>query len=165
MTGISRPQVEDLLYREAAFLDEKKWREWLALYTEDAVLWMPAWASESETTADPELELNLLYLRGRSSLEDRVFRIESGESFASVPMARTAHVVGNVVLGAVDGVGAELSARASWIVHSYGLHGSLTRGGSYEYLLRSEHGTLKIARKKIVMIDDRLVGPVDIFHV
>src|SRR5262249_52265515 len=78
--------VCQLLYREAALLDERKWEEWLGLYAEAAVFWMPSWASESQTTDDPEHELNLLYLKGRSHLEDRVFRLRTGDSFASVPM-------------------------------------------------------------------------------
>jgi len=60
---------------------------------------------------------------------------------------------------------AEIRARASWIVHSYGIHGGITRGGWYEYTLRRGGDTLRIARKKITMIDDKLVGPVDFFHV
>jgi 3-phenylpropionate/cinnamic acid dioxygenase small subunit len=155
--------VEELIYREAALLDAKKWREWLELYAEDAVFWMPTWASEYEPTSDPELELNLMYLKGRAHLEDRVFRIETGDSFASVPMARTAHVVSGVLVEGVHGV--EVDARASWIVHSFGLHGAITRGGWYEYRLRPTEEGLRIARKKIVMVDDKLVGPVDVFHV
>lgn len=158
-----RTAVEELLYREASLLDGKKWRAWLELYTDDAVFWMPAWASEYEPTTDPELELNLIYLKGRASLEDRVFRIETGDSFASVPMARTVHLVGNVSVSGAEGP--EIIATANWIVHSYGLHGGITRGGSYEYALRTAGSELKIARKKIIMIDDKLVGPVDIFHV
>lgn len=158
-----REAVEGVLFREAELLDEKKWKEWVGLYADDAVFWMPAWASEYETTADPEKELNLIYLKGRQHLEDRAFRLESGESFASVPMARTVHLVGNVMVAGANGE--EISARASWIVHSFGLHGAITRGGKYEYSLRSQDGGLKIARKKIVIIDDKLVGPVDIFHV
>jgi 3-phenylpropionate/cinnamic acid dioxygenase small subunit len=164
MSAVSmRERVETLLYREASLLDDKKWQDWLGLYTTDAVYWMPAWTSEYETTSDPELQLNLLYLKGRASLEDRVFRIETGDSFASVPMARTTHVVGGVLLGGEGGGG--IAARASWIVHSFGIHGGITRSGSYDYLLREDAGALKIARKKIIMIDDKLVGPVDIFHV
>ncbi len=159
----ARAAVEDLIYREARLLDEKKWRDWLDLYTEDAVFWMPSWAGEYETTSDPELELNLVYLKGRAHLEDRVFRLESEDSFASVPMARTAHVVGGVMVDEVSD--AQVKARASWIVHSYGLHGPITRGGCYEYALRRKGDALMIARKKITMIDDKLVGPVDFFHV
>ena len=159
----TRAEVKNLVYREARFLDEKKWHDWLDLYTEDAVFWMPSWAGEYETTSDPELELNLVYLKGRAHLEDRVFRLETEDSFASVPMARTAHLVGGVMLDkAGDG---EVKARASWIVHSFGLHGAVTRGGWYEYLLRRAPAGLKIARKKITMIDDKLVGPVDFFHI
>ena len=158
-----RDAVEELIYREACLLDDKKWRDWIALYAEDAVFWMPAWASEYETTADPELELNLIYLKGYANIEDRVFRVETGDSFASMPMDRTVHVVGNVHLTGVEGE--SVSARANWIVHSYGPHGGLTRGGSYEYRLRQRAAEWKIARKKIVMIDDKLVGAVDFFHV
>ena len=159
----ARIAAEDLLYREARLLDEKKWHDWLALYSADALFWMPSWAGEYETTSDPELELNLIYLKGRAHLEDRVFRLETGESFASVPMARTAHVVGGVTVDAIEG--AEIRARASWIVHSFGIHGGITRGGWYEYTLRRDGDSLRIARKKITMIDDKLVGPVDFFHV
>lgn len=159
-----RAAVEDLIYREARFLDEKKWRDWLELYTGDAVFWMPSWAGEYQTTSDPELELNLVYLKGRAHLEDRVFRLETEDSFASVPMARTAHVVGGVMVDEASDAN-QIKARASWIVHSYGLHGPITRGGWYEYRLRRDSVGLKIAGKKITMIDDKLVGPVDFFHV
>lgn len=154
--------AEELILREAALLDDKNWREWLSLYAEDAIYWAPTWASEYETTTDPELELNLMYLKGRAHLEDRVFRIETGDSFASVPMSRTAHVVSGVLLGTQEGN--EVAARAGWIVHAFGPHGTVTRGGWYEYRLRETAEGLKIARKKIILIDDKLVGPVDIFH-
>ena len=36
-------QCTDLLYREAAYLDERRWAEWLELYTADAEFWVPAW--------------------------------------------------------------------------------------------------------------------------
>ena len=78
-------------------------------------------------------------------------------------MARTTHLVGTVML--IDGNDADIAARASWIVHSYGIHGGITRSGSYEYRFREEADDLRIAVKKIIMIDDKLVGPVDIFHV
>jgi 3-phenylpropionate/cinnamic acid dioxygenase small subunit len=78
-------------------------------------------------------------------------------------MDRTTHLVGNMIVTGIEN--GEVAARASWIVHSYGQRGALTRGGSYEYKLRREDSGLRIARKKIIMIDDKLVGPVDIFHV
>jgi benzoate/toluate 1,2-dioxygenase beta subunit len=43
----------DLLYREAAYLDERRWQEWLALYADDAEFWLPAWDEDGRPTDDP----------------------------------------------------------------------------------------------------------------
>jgi benzoate/toluate 1,2-dioxygenase subunit beta len=157
-----RRNVVELIYRDAALLDRRKWEDWLDLYAEDAVFWAPAWANEEETTDDPETQLNLLYLRNRGHIEDRVFRIESRDSYASVPLDRTVHVIGNVLVEGVDGD--LITASASGLVHSYGKKGGLTRASLYDYLIRRMDSGLKIVRKKITFIDDRLEGPVDIYH-
>ena len=155
-------EVTNLVYREAMLLDRKRWDEWIDLYTEDAVYWVPAWASEEETTDDPDTQLNLIYLRNRGGLEDRIFRIETRDSYASVPLDRTVHVVSNVLVEDADGD--EIEATANCLVHTYGKKGSMTRGGLYDFLLRRENGALRICRKKIVFIDDRLEGPIDVYH-
>jgi len=156
--------VAELIYREATFLDRHRWDDWIDLYTEDAVYWVPSWANEEETTTDPETQLNLIYLRNRGGLEDRVFRIESRDSYASVPLDRTVHVVGNVLVEGIDGD--EIVAYASCLVHSFGKHGGQTRASLYDYRLRRVNGDgdLRISRKKITFIDDRLEGAVDIHH-
>lgn len=155
--------IQDLLFLEAHLLDHKKWMAWLDLYTEDAVFWMPSWINESQTTTQPETELNLLYLKGKSHLEDRVYRLQTEDSFASVPSARTVHLVSNVrLLTSLDN---EWDVQANWLVHSFGLHGAINRAGHYEYKLRLINDEVKIAFKKITMIDDKLIGPIDIFHV
>lgn len=159
-----RAEVADLICREATLLDRRRWAEWIDLYTEDAVYWVPSWASEEETVDEPELQLNLIYLRSRGGLEDRVFRIESRDSYASVPLDRTVHLVGNVLVEDGGGDGGEVRATANCIVHSYGKKGGLTRGGLYDFVLRRVDGALKICRKKITFIDDRLEGPVDVYH-
>lgn len=155
-------EVTDLVYREAMLIDRRRWDDWLDLYTEDAVFWVPSWASEEETTVEPETQLNLIYLRNRGGLEDRVFRIESRDSYASVPLDRTVHVVSNVLVEKVEGDDIEVTANC--LVHTYGKKGGMTRGGMYDFMLRRVDGALKIARKKITFIDDRLEGPVDVYH-
>jgi 3-phenylpropionate/cinnamic acid dioxygenase small subunit len=155
--------VAELVQWEATLLDRRRWEDWIALYTEDSVYWVPSWASEEETTSDPETQLNLIYLRGRGGLEDRVFRIETRDSYASLPLDRTVHVVGNILVEKADGD--EIAAVASCLIHSYGKHGGQTRASLYDYTLRRQSdGTLRIARKKITFIDDRLEGPVDVYH-
>lgn len=161
MTDLQR-EVTNLIYQEATLLDRHHWDEWIDLYTEDAVYWVPSWANEEETTDNPEMNLNLIYLRNRGGLEDRVFRIESRDSYASVPLDRTVHVVGNVLTG--NEKAGEVEATANCIIHSYGKKGGLTRASLYDFKLRREGGELKISQKKITFIDDRLEGPIDVYH-
>jgi len=156
-------EVALLVAREAHYLDRKQWQPWLDLYCEDAEYWAPAWASEEELTTDPGNELSLIYLRGRGGLEDRVYRIEARDSLASVPLDRTAHVVGSVLVHRVA-ENAEIEASSSWITHVFSVRGAATLGGYSDYVLRRVDGALRIARKRVVLIDDRLEIPVDVYH-
>lgn len=155
-------EVAGLINREAMLLDRHRWDEWIDLYSEDAVYWVPAWANEEKTTTNPETQLNLIYLRNRGGLEDRVFRIESRDSYASVPLDRTVHVIGNILVERADSEAVE--ATANCLVHTYGKKGAATRGSLYDFAFRRIDGALKIIRKKITFIDDRLEGPIDIYH-
>ncbi len=155
--------VAELIQWEATLLDRRRWAEWIDLYTEDAVYWVPSWANEEETTDDPDTQLNLIYLRNRGGLEDRVFRIESRDSYASVPLDRTVHVVGNILIDKVDGE--EITALANCLIHTYGKKGGMTRASLYDFVIRRVGDDLRIMRKKITFIDDRLEGPVDVYHI
>jgi len=155
-------EVRALIARESLALDRRRWQEWLDLFTDDVVYWVPAWRSEDELTDDPRTQLSLIYLDGRGGLEERVFRVESRDSVASLPLDRTTHLVSNVLIEAVRESGVDVSA--TWLVHSFGSRGTAIRGGRYEYTLRRVNGALKIARKKIVLIDEKLEGTVDVYH-
>jgi 3-phenylpropionate/cinnamic acid dioxygenase small subunit len=156
------PEVASLLAREALYLDEQRWQDWLGLYAEDVVYWVPAWQSETKLTDDPKNQLSLIYTESRMGLEERVFRIESEDSFASLPLDRTTHITSNILLTKAEADQIEVSA--TWMVHSYGSHGEATRGGRYRYTLRRVGGKLLIAKKVVVLIDEKLEGPVDFYH-
>ena len=83
---ITRAEAEDLIAREGLMLDRRDWDGWLALFTEDCTYWMPAWRDEETPTEDPQSELSLIWYQGRHNLEDRVWRVKSGLSVASVPL-------------------------------------------------------------------------------
>lgn len=154
--------VRDLINKEAFFLDRRQWEDWLTLYSEDAVFWVPSWASEEETVSDPETSLNLMYLTSRNALSDRVFRLSTKDSLASVPLDRTTHVIGTIIVTRANQ--AEIEASANWVVHSFGRHGGFTRGGYYDYVLESSNLELRIKSKKITLLDDRLETAVDFYH-
>ena len=48
---LSIGQAQEFLYREARYLDDKRWNDWLELYAADAEFWMPAWDDDDKLTA------------------------------------------------------------------------------------------------------------------
>lgn len=155
--------VASFLYREALALDERRWDDWLALYDEDAVFWVPSYTMRGEPVSDPDLSVNLIYLPARSGLEDRIFRIRTGESAASTPLPRTCHTVGNVLAREAAG---EVAATATFQVAAWSLkRGSETRHGRYEYRLRHADDDFRIARKKVILVDEVVDGWFDVFSV
>ncbi|MGH7803420.1 MAG: aromatic-ring-hydroxylating dioxygenase subunit beta, partial [Candidatus Binatia bacterium] len=112
-----RNRAIDLIHREASLLDQKKWSEWLELYVPHAVFWIPAWDDEANLTNDPRTEISLMYYDDRAGLEDRVWRLRSGMSAASLPLSRTCHLVtGTRIESAAGGV---LTLESSFAVHSF----------------------------------------------
>ncbi|MGE3248517.1 MAG: aromatic-ring-hydroxylating dioxygenase subunit beta [Beijerinckiaceae bacterium] len=156
--------VNDFLAREARLLDGQKWQEWLELYLPDAIFWVPAFRMEGGYTEDPKTELNLIYIEGRAGLEDRVFRLGTELSLASHPMPRTRHFLSLVTIDRFSPD--EVHVFANWQVVWYSeLRGQQIRAGSYEYVLRQGEGGLKIARKKVLLLESEIDGYFDFYGV
>ncbi len=161
---VTTAAVAEFLYREARLLDARKFGDWVNLFCEDAVFWAPAVGMDGEYTTDPEVSLNFIYIVGRAGLEARVFRVESGGSLASNPLPHTRHLVTNV---AVDSDGpAEVTAFANTQIVAYcEARGQQIINGSYEYVLRKDNGSLRIARKKILLLEYVIDGYFDFFTI
>ena len=162
--GNSKEAVQDFLYREARLLDGRKFGEWLDLFCEDAVFWVPAVSMNGDPTTDPENSLNFIYIVGRAGLEARVFRVESGGSLASNPLPRTRHLVTNVMVDS-DGPSEIRACANTQVVAFCELRGQQILNGSYEYVLRKDRDRLRIASKKILILEYVIDGYFDYFTV
>jgi 3-phenylpropionate/cinnamic acid dioxygenase small subunit len=159
-------EVEQFLYREARLLDERRFHEWLELFTEDVRYWMAARTnryprhSKAISILDParyvdddstrEDELAVLD-ETKASLEARVARLETGMAWAEDPPSRTRHVVSNIEVepGPVSG---ELTVHANFVVYRSRAESEqdFYVGGRRD-LLRRVSGTLKIAGRKMTL--------------
>jgi 3-phenylpropionate/cinnamic acid dioxygenase small subunit len=157
-----RAAVLDLLAAEAAAVDSRDWDTWLSLFAEDVDYWVPSWDSEYELTSDPQAEISLMYYGNRSGLEDRVFRIRTERSAASVPMPRTCHMVSNVQIKREP---SGYAVQANWTASSFRNMQSVTYYGRYYYKLRGEGKNLIIAAKKIVVMNDLIDTSLDIYNI
>jgi 3-phenylpropionate/cinnamic acid dioxygenase small subunit len=157
--------ASQLLFREAHYIDSQLWDEWLALFTEDCEFWVPAWKAEHTPTANPKTELSLIYYGERGGLEDRVWRVRSGKSVASTPMPRTHHVISNIMLDEGCSAG-RLVVLSNSTVHYYRTKNRITEllYGRYRHELVLQAGHWRIAKKKIVLLNDTLPAILDYYN-
>ncbi len=163
MSTMTFEQVQAFLYREARLLDDRQWDEWLACYHPEAEFWMPSWDDDDQLTTDPQREISLIYYPTRAGLEDRVFRIKTERSAASMPEPRTGHNLHNVeILSQVDG---ELQLRFNWHTLSYRYKTTDSYFGTSHYTLDTTGSKPRIKRKHIVLKNDYIHHVVDVYHV
>jgi 3-phenylpropionate/cinnamic acid dioxygenase small subunit len=154
----------DLLSREACYLDERRWDEWIALFAKDCEFWVPTWTAEGHLTTNAQTELSLMYFAGRGGLEDRIVRIRSGRSPAALPLPRTTHIVSNI-LPLEPPQARHLRLRSSWACHAYfplmDTNHTFFGRAEYELALRDEGWV--IVKKKTTLENDRIPLPIDIY--
>jgi len=139
--------------REAWLLDERMFREWLDLFTDDVLYFMPRRKNVPRREAHRELtplgDLAILE-EDKRYLSMRVARLDTGMAWAEDPPSRTRHMVGNLEAEALEN--GEVKARTAFMVYRSHLetdHQVLS--GYREDVLRKVDGTWKVARRMIVL--------------
>jgi benzoate/toluate 1,2-dioxygenase beta subunit len=161
---LSIEDVQQFLYREARFLDDRDWDGWLALYAPDVEFWMPSWDDDDRLVTDPQTEISLIWYGNKDGLEDRVFRIRTERSSAtSLPEPRTSHNISNVEILAQGGGVCEL--RFNWITLSYRYKTVDTYFGTSFYTLDTTGPQPLIKRKKVILKNDYIHHVVDIYQI
>ncbi|RYY27097.1 MAG: benzoate 1,2-dioxygenase small subunit [Sphingomonadales bacterium] len=156
-------QVVDFLYREARLLDDRQWDEWVECYAPEAVFWMPAWDDDDRLVEDPERDISLIYYANRDGLEDRVFRIKTERSGATMPEPRTSHNIANVEIIAAEANRIEL--RFNWHTLSHRYQETLSFYGTSFYTLDTAGAAPVIVNKKVVLKNDFIRQVIDVYHV
>ena len=151
------------LYREARHLDDRQWDEWLECYHPSAEYWMPAWTDDDDLVTDPQSHISLIYYPDRKGLEDRVYRIQTERSSATMPEPRTGHAVNNVEI--LEERGDQIDLRFNWHTLSHRNQKTLQFFGTSFYTLDVSGDAPKILKKKIVLKDDYIHQVIDVYHI
>jgi len=150
-TAVSRTEVEDFLYREAALLDEWRLNEWLGLLTANARYLVPS--LDVPPNADPGAMLYLV-ADDANRIKSRVKQLLGQSARAEQPRSRTRRIVANVRI--VEGDENTLRVTANFVVHRARLKKIDTYIGKYEYRLLIDKGQLKIDERKATLDLDSL---------
>jgi len=151
-------QVERVLLREAALLDEGRLDEWLALYTDDATYWVPLERGQ----ADPSSTVSLIH-DDRALLEVRVRQFKHPRAHARTPMPRTVHQIGNVEV--LEDDGRHLRVASTLVMVEFRSERQRVWGARVEHRLRREGLGLRIAAKRVDLVnsESELEGIVALF--
>ena len=154
-----KEEIEELLYREAELLDERRFEDWLDLFTEDARYWMPM--RRNVPAEEPAREFTRegvdvnWFDEGKDTLTRRVNQIRTGVHWAEQPPSRICHMVSNVqLLGAPpDGPSpAEVAVKSRFLIYRNRVETETDiLVGKREDILRRVEGTWRIARRKIIL--------------
>ncbi len=139
--------------REAWLLDERKLTEWLDLFTDDVLYFIPRRKNVLRRDAHREVtplgDLALIE-DDRTYLEMRVARLGTGMAWGEDPPSRTRHLIGNLVAEPLDS--GEVQTKTAFLVYRSHLetdHQLLS--GSREDVLRSVNGGWKVAKRTVLL--------------
>jgi p-cumate 2,3-dioxygenase beta subunit len=143
---VTRAEVEEFLFHEAALLDAWRLDDWLALLTADARYEVP---SNDRPDADPASTL-FTVADDIERIRGRVTRLKDRNAHAESPRSRTRRMIGNVRI--VGRSGSELRVEANFVVYRFRREESVREYvGRYRYVLRAGRDGLRIARRQAVL--------------
>lgn len=159
---VTLENIAQFLYREARFLDDEQWDDWLTCYAPEASFWMPAWDDDNKLTIDPQSEISLIYYPNRQGLEDRVFRIKTERSSATMPDTRTCHNIANIEV--IERNGDHVTVRFNWSTLSFRYKTNYNHFGMSRYVIDFSGNEPKILSKYVVLKNDYINQIIDIYH-
>ncbi|MEZ5820434.1 MAG: aromatic-ring-hydroxylating dioxygenase subunit beta [Bradyrhizobium sp.] len=140
--------VTDFIYREARLQDEHQYEAWENLWTDDGVYWVPA----NGENIDPEREMSFIY-DNRSRIALRVKQLLTGKHFTQTPQSRLRRLISNIELLGGQ-AGGDVSAAGNSLIFESNLRGDTIWGTRNEYRLRHVDGELKMAYKKVTLVNN-----------
>jgi 3-phenylpropionate/cinnamic acid dioxygenase small subunit len=150
MTSEQRATLEDVtrfIYREARLQDEHQYDEWESLWTDDGLYWVPA----NGDGGDPEEVMSIIY-DNRSRIALRIRQFHTGKRLSQTPQSRLRRVVSNVEVLQDDA--REILVACNAMVFESQTRGEVVWASRNEYRLRREEGGLRMALKKVMLVNN-----------
>jgi len=142
-------EVEQLLYLQAELLDGKHWQEWIDLFAQDGVYWMPVAPEQTEWESSPSI-----FIEDKLMMEIRKGRVSHPNAWSQAPQWETNHLVSHVAIESSEG--GTIAVRSRF--HMMELRRDVIRhfGGSYRHwLARGTDGRLSIKLQRVDMFNSQ----------
>ena len=146
MDSLTLAQLRDFIEGEAELLDEQRFDEWLELFADDGLYWVPARPDQES----PLTHVSLFY-DDKPTLRIRVERLKHPKIHSQTPRSKTVRVLSNFrLLPGADGAGEHcVSSKFVMLEDRPGAERRLF-GGRYTHRIRAENGgALRIVSKRV----------------
>ncbi|MFN0000184.1 MAG: aromatic-ring-hydroxylating dioxygenase subunit beta [Burkholderiaceae bacterium] len=136
-------EVEQFLYRQSAMLDNKRWQDYIDLFSEDGLYWMPPAAHYTTWLGQPAI-----FVEDPDFMTVRMKRIQHPRAWSQVAEWATNHVVSNVEIEKVDANG-DIHVLSRF--HMMELRRDNVRhfGGTYRHTLVKKGGSFAIKMQRV----------------
>jgi benzoate/toluate 1,2-dioxygenase beta subunit len=148
VAGIDRALLQDFIVYEARLLDERRLRDWMALFAEDGTYWVPAVPDQRS----PFDQASLFY-DDRDLMRTRIERLEHPRIHVQTPPSRTAHLVGNVLVESIDEGKGEYVVGSTVIMVEYRDEQQRVFAGRQHHRLRRDGVSFRIVHKRVDLIN------------
>jgi 3-phenylpropionate/cinnamic acid dioxygenase small subunit len=158
-TDITTADLVERIYEEARLLDARRFDEWNALFTDDAIYWLPLQHDQPEGAEHTSHLYEDKLLR-----ELRVQRLKSPRAFSQQPISRCQHVLQAPHIESLDASANTFVTRTAF--HYSESHGDdmLMLVGTAVHRLRVQDGVLRIAHKRVNLLNrDAALPSVQLF--
>jgi len=144
--SVDRGAVEQFLYLEARLLDARAYEEWLELFDEKSLYWIPS----NRDDIDPARHVSIVYA-DRGQLELRIEQLLSGSAWVQDPPSRLCRAVSNIeILEAGEGV---LAVESVILLVELRRQRQRLLTGRVRHRLRQHEGSFRIEEKRVHLID------------
>ncbi|HSV58265.1 MAG TPA: aromatic-ring-hydroxylating dioxygenase subunit beta [Variovorax sp.] len=140
-------RLQQFVWHEARLLDERRWDEWLALWTDDGMYWVP----QQHDQASPYDHISLSW-EDKMMREVRVRRIENARNWSQQPPTHATRLVGNLSVDGVD-AGGNLVLRAVFQMTEWRRKKTRQLAGHCFYKLVAEGEGWRLRMKRVHLVD------------
>jgi 3-phenylpropionate/cinnamic acid dioxygenase small subunit len=142
-----RDEFRRLLEREARFLDQLRYDDWLAMYAAECVYWVPS----TPKAGDPRREIAIMF-DDRRRLEDRIYRMRTGFAWSQAPASRTVRLVTNVEVFSTVRDDARM-VRSNFLISEFWGDETRQLTGWAAHRVVRDHAGWKIQAKQVNLIE------------
>lgn len=147
-TADSEQHLIQFVLREARLLDEQRYEEWLALFTDDGHYWVPL----AHNQTDPALHASLAY-EDALLRKLRVERLRSPRAFSQQPPSRSHHLLQTPEVERADAEANEYLTRTQFLYTEAQGDAQIHLAGTVFHTLTVVEGALRMRLKRVNLLN------------